>query len=242
VRDQLGSDNALAKKILNGKTPEARAAELIDGTRLGDVEFRKELVAGGLAAVEKSTDPLVALAYAIEPETRAIRKRYETEVSAVQNAAYAKLARLSRVGRGSLAYPDANYTLRLTYGVMRGYANVPPFTDFGGLFATAQQHQNQEPYQLPANWLGKKTSLNLRTPLNFVTTHDAAIGSSGSPVLNRNAEVVGLLFDLNEQSLSNKFSYDETQARSICLDARAIIESLDKVYASKDIVAELLKK
>lgn len=242
VRDQLGSDNPLAKKILNGKTPEARAAELIDGTRVGDVEFRKELIAGGLAAVEKSTDPMIALAYAIEPETRAIRKRYETEVLAVQNAAYAKLARLSRVGRGSLAYPDANYTLRLTYGVMRGYADVPPFTDFGGLFASAQQHQNQEPYQLPANWLGKQTSLNLHTPLNFITTHDATIGSSGSPVLNRNAEVVGLLFDLNEQSLSNKFSYDETQARSICLDARAIIESLDKVYASKDIVAELLKK
>ena len=242
VRDQLGADSPLAKKILNGKTPEARSAELIDGTRLADIEFRKELVAGGLAAVERTTDPMVALAYAIEPETRAVRKRFETEVVAVENDNYPKLARLSRVGRGAMAYPDANFTLRLTYGVMRGYADVPSSTNFDGLFASAQQRQNQEPFKLPENWLAKKASLNLRTPLNFITTHDVTIGSSGSPVLNRNAEVVGLLFDLNEQSLSNKFGYDETQARSICLDARAIIESLAKVYASKDIVAELLKK
>jgi hypothetical protein len=245
LRDQMGANSALAQKILNGKTPEARSAELISGTRLRDPEFRKQLVAAGLRGLEQSTDPMIALAYAIEPETRALRKRYETEVTGTERAAYDKLWRVILHARGAAAYPDATFTLRLSYGVMRGYQEngkkIPPFTNLGGLFTHAQQHGGREPYKLPDSWLAKKASLAPQTPLNFISTHDVALGSSGSPVINRRAEVVGLIFDVNHQSLGNNFGYDETQARSICLDIRAILESLDEVYGAKELVAELTK-
>ena len=244
LRDQMGANHALVQKILNGKTPEARSAELISGSRLSDVEFRKQMVAGGLRGIEQSTDPMIALAYEIEPYTRLLRKRYETNVTSTERAAYDEIRRLSLHARGSASYPDATFTLRLTYGVVRGIkgkTKIAPFTDLGGLFSLVQRHGNREPYRLPDSWLAKKATLDLRTPLNFISTHDVALGSSGSPVINPQAEVVGLIFDVNQQSLGNNFGYDETQARSISLDSRAILELLDKVYRAGELVEELTK-
>lgn len=244
--ERPGIDGALMQKIMNGKTPEARSAELIGGTRLRDLEFRKQLVAEGLRGVEQSNDPMIALAYAIEPHTLALRKRYEVEVTSTERAAYDKLRQLSLEARGPEGYPDATFTLRLTYGVVRGFKDktgaVAPFTHLSGLFSLAQQHGNKEPYRLSESWLAKKAALDLRTPLNFISTHDIALGSSGSPVINRQAELVGLIFDINRQSLANNFGYDETQARSISLDARAMLEALDKVYGATELVEELTRR
>jgi hypothetical protein len=241
--ESLGAGHPLVLKILRGKTPEARAVELIDGSSLKDADFRKKLVEGGVCSLEQTTDLLVMLARDIEPETRALRKRYETDINAVEGPAYQRIARALFRARGSQGYPDANSAWRLSYGVVRKYKEgsrtIAPFTDFKGLFEHAERHAGQKDYQLPARWSANKSNLNASTPFNFVSTHDIALGSSGSPVINRSAELVGLIFDLNHEALGGNFLYDDTQARSISLDVRAMLEALRKVYGADALVEEL---
>ena len=244
MRDELGATHALVQKVLQGKTPAERAAELAGGTRLYDVDYRKQLAAGGRAAIEKSDDPLIALARAIDPESRALRKRYEDEVVGVERTAYAKVARALFDTEGTKLYPDATFTLRLAYGVVKGYQEngkpVAPFTDFAGLYARAAQHKNQTPYDLPARWAPKQATLDLRTPLNFITTADTIGGNSGSPIINRNAELVGLNFDRNIYGLVGNFIYDETQKRNIGVHSRAMLVALRDIYGADELADELV--
>nr|MBA3440807.1 S46 family peptidase [Pyrinomonadaceae bacterium] len=230
MRGEYGANHPLVERVLNGKPPEERAAELIASTRLKDVSYRKELAAGGRRGIEQSTDPMIVLARAVDEEARKVRKRYEEEVTSVERGAYAKIARALFATEGTKLYPDATFTLRLSYGAVRGYEEngkqVTPFTRFAGLFERAAQHGNQPPYQLPARWTAKKEALNLRTPFNFVSTADIIGGNSGSPVINRDGELVGLIFDGNIQSLVGNFIFDETQNRSISVDSRGMIEAL----------------
>jgi Peptidase S46 len=241
----LGADNALAKQIMNGKTPEARAAELIEGTKLKDVAARKELAAGGSKAIADSTDPMVVLARTIDPKAREMRKRFESEVSAVERANYAKIARARFDTEGTKLYPDATFTLRLSYGTVKGYMEnsrkVTPFTTLGGLYERSASFKAEFPYNLPPRWMEKKSAINLSTPFNFVTTNDIIGGNSGSPTINKNAELIGLIFDGNIQSLVGDYIYDESVNRAISVDSRGMLEVLRKVFDANEIADELTR-
>jgi hypothetical protein len=239
----LGADNALAKQVLAGKSPEARANELVSGTKLKDPEYRKELAKGGKAAIEASTDPMIVVARLIDPKSREVRKRYENELTSVDRANYAKIARALFETEGTKIYPDATFTPRLSYGAVEGYMEngkkVPAFTTLGGLYARADSFKQQFPYNLPPRWLEKKSALNLNTPFNFVSTNDIIGGNSGSPTFNQNGELVGLIFDGNIQSLVGDFMYDASVNRAISVDSRGMLEVLKKVFGANELAAEL---
>lgn len=239
----LGADNALVKQVLDGKTPEARANELITGTKLKDPAFRKQLVAGGQKAIEDSTDPIIVVARQIDAKAREVRKRFDSEVFGVERANYARIARALFETEGTKLYPDATFTLRLSYGTVAGYMEngkkVGPFTTLGGLFARSDQFKKQFPYNLPQRWTDKKSVIDLNTPFNFVSTNDIIGGNSGSPTINQNGELVGLIFDGNIQSLVGDFMYDGSVNRAISVDSRGMLEILKKVFNANEIVAEL---
>jgi hypothetical protein len=230
--------------VLAGKTPEARAAELIDGTRLKDVNYRKQLVAGGRKAVDTSDDPMIKLALSIDKEARLARTRYDNEVTGVERNAYAKIARAIFETEGDKVYPDATFTLRLSYGAVKGYKEddghqVAPFTTLGGLYDRVAQFNSKFPYNLPPRWMEKKSAVDLKTPFNFVSTNDITGGNSGSPVINKDAELVGLIFDGNRQSIVGSFYYDESINRAISVDVRAMREVLRHVFNADNVAAEL---
>jgi len=239
----LGADNPLVKGVLAGKIPEARADELVSGTKLKDPDFRKELAKGGFEAIDASNDPMILVAREIDARSREVRKRYENELTGVERANYAKIARALFETEGNKVYPDATFTLRLSYGAVEGYMEngkkVPPFTTLGGLYARSDAFKHEFPYNLPPRWVEKKSALNLNTPFNFVSTNDIVGGNSGSPAINQNGELVGLIFDGNIQSLVGDFMYDASVNRSISVDSRGMLEVLKKVFNANEIAAEL---
>jgi hypothetical protein len=243
MRDEYGATNPLVQRVLKGETPEARAAELIDGTKLKDAAFRAQLFKGGADAVNASNDPMLELARSVDAEARAVHKRYDDEVVGVERAAYAKIAHALFETEGTKLYPDATFTPRLSYGSVKGYNenghHVAPFTTLGGLYERAAAHKYEFPYNLPQRWMDRKTSLDLKTPFNFVTTNDIIGGNSGSPTVNKNGELVGLIFDGNIQSLVGNFIYDESVNRAISVDSRAMLEVLRKMFDATDLAAEL---
>lgn len=245
LRDKLGSDDATVKAVLDGKAPAARAAELVNGTELASVDFRKKLAAGGKKAIEESTDPMIVLARGVDAESRSLRKRYEDDVAAVEDVAYGKIARALYEVEGSKLYPDATFTLRLAYGAVRGYdengKRIRYYTDFAGMYEKSAAAKNADPYHLPERWLEQKSKLDLKTPLNFVSTADTIGGNSGSPLVNTKGELVGLNFDRNSHGLVRNFVYDEVQARNVAVDARGMIEALRSIYHADTLVAELLR-
>jgi hypothetical protein len=243
--EAFGAENPLVKRVLEGKSPDARAAELIDGTKLNDAEFRRQLAAGGRQAIESSTDPMIVLARSIDKEAREVRKRYENEVTGVERTNYSKIARALFETEGDKLYPDATFTLRLSYGAVKGYMEngkkIEPFTTLGGLYERATKFNSKFPYNLPPRWMEKKSAINLKTPFNFVSTNDIIGGNSGSPTINRDAELVGLIFDGNIQSLVGNFYYDESVNRAISVDSRGMLEILRKVFGANEIADELTK-
>lgn len=241
----FGANDPLVKRVLNGKTPEARAAELIDGTKLKDAEFRRQLAAGGQKAIDASEDPMIVLARSIDKEARDLRKRYEDEVIGVERVSYAKIARALFETKGTKLYPDATFTLRLSYGAVKGYQEngkkVQPFTTLGGLYNRSAKFSQKFPYNLPPRWMEKKSVVNSKTPFNFVSTNDIIGGNSGSPTVNKEAELVGLIFDGNIQSLVGNFYYDEAINRAISVDSRGMLEILRKVFGANEVADELTK-
>lgn len=242
----FGSDDDLVQKILAGKSPRERAYELVSGTKLKDVDVRKKLFEGGKAALDSAKDPMIELARLVDPEARKVRKEYESEVEEPKRQAHAALAKARYAMDGASTYPDATFTLRLAYGTVKGYevdgVKVPPFTEMGGMFTRATEHQFIPPFDLPKRWLDRKDKLNLKTPFNFVSTADIIGGNSGSPVINTNGEVVGLIFDGNIQSLVLDFIYDQEIARAVSVDSRAITEALKSIYEADELLAELTGK
>lgn len=243
MQKYLGSDHEIVKRILGNSTPAARAAELVDGCRLTDPEIRNLLQAGGRAAIDVSTDPMIVLARSLEEEAQAIAKRYEEEVVAVQAAAYPKIGQAVFVVDGTKAYPDATGTLRLSYGTVKGYVEngvrIPPYTVIGGLFERAAQHGHKSPWDLSPSWVAAKGTLNLKTPMNFVTTNDIVGGNSGSPVIDAQGRIVGLIFDGNIHSISGGYWYDEEMNRSVGVHPGFIRTALLDVYAVPHIAGEL---
>jgi Peptidase S46 len=243
MAETLGGDDPLVLKVLDGKSPGARAAELVTGSKLADVAARKTLVEGGKTAVEGSKDPLIALARLIDPTARELRKRWEDEVSSVEREAYAQIAAAKFALEGENVYPDATFTLRLSYGPVRGYKeagkDVPAFTTTSGLYERWEQRKKAEPFNLPERWVAARGKLDPKTPFNFVCTADIIGGNSGSPTINTRGEVVGLIFDGNIQSLPANFAYTDEVARAVSVDSRIILEALRKVYGADALAAEL---
>ncbi|MFL6229520.1 MAG: S46 family peptidase [Pyrinomonadaceae bacterium] len=244
MREVYGADNELVKRVLAGKSPEARAAELIDGTKLKSVDYRKQLVAGGRKAIDASDDPMIKLALSIDADARRVRSRYENEVVGVERNAYAKIAQALFATEGDKVYPDATFTLRLSYGAVKGYKEddgktVAPFTTLGGLYDRAAQFNSKFPYNLPPRWTERKGAVDLKTPFNFVSSNDIIGGNSGSPVINKDGELVGLIFDGNRQSIVGNFYYDESINRAISVDVRAMLEVLRHVFNADNVAAEL---
>ncbi|MCI0363414.1 MAG: S46 family peptidase [Phycisphaerales bacterium] len=245
LAQMLGGDDPLVAKAMGGLSPSERARALVSETKLKDVEFRKTLAKGGKQAIAESNDPLIRLAADLEPETRTLRQRYEDDVESAERDAYAKIALAQFATRGQDMYPDATSTLRLSFGPIKGYVEdgkpVAPFTTIGGAFARMEERKGVDPFKLPPSWTQHKDRLDLTTPFNFVCTADIIGGNSGSPVVNKTGEVIGVVFDGNIQSLVWDIAYDDAQGRGIAVDCRAIIECLRKVYDAGALADEITK-
>jgi len=244
MRQMVGADNALVKQVLAGKTPKMRAAELVAGTKLGDPAIRKALLAGGKAAVAASQDPFIELARLVDARARELRTKYDNEVLGVERDAYARIAQAVFASQGDAAYPDGTFTLRLSYGQVKGYMDngkmVPPFTEVRGLFVRGDEHKQQPPYKIVDSWMQARPALKPTTPFDFVTTNDIVGGNSGSPVINVKGELAGLIFDGNIQSLPGYFVYDGAVNRAVSVDSRGILEALRVVYKANWIADELV--
>ncbi len=233
-----GGDDSLVRKVLDGKSPRERAAELVEGTELADVAVRERYLEGDLEAIESSDDPLIQLARLLEPEYRRIRTINE-ELDERERQAYAKITAGSNKLQGDSGYPDATFTLRLAFGQVKGYVQdgqrIEPVTTFAGAFEHEKQHVGQEDFDLPQSWNQSKDELDLSTHLNFVCTADIIGGNSGSPVVNRDGELVGLIFDGNIQSLTSDYLYTDQQARAVSVSGVGILHALRKVYDAEDL-------
>ena len=244
--ETFGANDSLVRAALAGKSPLHRADELIRGTKLKDIAYRKQLVDGGTAALAACDDPLIKLAQGIVPELRTLRKRYQDEVEAVEREAYARIAAAQFAVQGESIAPDATFSLRLAFGTVMGYEEdgrrVPAFTDYAGLYERFRQREGKAPFDLSPRWIDAEKKLNLKEAFNFVTTADSIGGNSGSPTINRAGEVVGIVFDGNIPGLVWDTVFTQVQGRSVCVDSRAIVEALQKVYAAGALVGELQGK
>lgn len=240
LREVLGADHPIVKKVLGDKAPKELAAELVKGTRLEDVKVRTKLLDGGKAEVDASTDPMIALAKLIDGEARAVRKDFEEKVQGVEQRSGELISKVKFQVYGSTAYPDATFTLRLAFGKVDGWTEpgrtVPPFTVIGGAFERAT---GRDPFALPKKWLDAKPKLDLTVPFDMSLTNDIIGGNSGSPVLDKEGRIIGLIFDGNLHSLGGEFGYDPVLNRSIAVTNTAITHALDKVYGAERLLDEL---
>lgn len=243
LMERAGAENPFVKQVLADMSPPNRAAQLVSGTRLADVAFRKQLAEGGASAIASSDDPMIVLARTVDGPARKVRKAYEEKVEEPLRQAYAKIAKARFAIEGESTYPDATFTLRLAFGQVKGYEDegqrLPPWTTLGGTFKHAADHGSVPPFELPASWLKNKDQLNPDTPFNFVSTADIIGGNSGSPVVNRAGEIVGIIFDGNLESLVLDFVYTDRQARAISVHSSAIVEALRKIYGATGLADEL---
>ncbi len=241
-QQELGASDPYVQKLLAGKTPAARAHELVAGTKLKDIAVRKSLAASK-AAVDASTDPLIVLARAIDGDRRAIRKQFEDGVEAPLNHAHELIARAQFAKAGLSRYPDATFTLRLSYGKVAGYTQagkrVAPMTTIGGMYERAAKADGKAPWDVPPKWVAAKAKVDGKVPMDFVSTNDIIGGNSGSPVINAKGEIVGLIFDGNIQSLPGNFVYDDAQNRAVSVHSSALLEALRNVYDAGFLADEL---
>jgi V8-like Glu-specific endopeptidase len=240
MREYLGPDHAIVKKALGVKSPDETAKALIAGSTLADPKARLALFEGGQAAVGASKDPMIALARAVDDEARALRTIYEDEVDGPEERAQQTIAEARFAVYGTAIYPDATFTLRLSYGAVQGWTEagtrVEPYTSLARLFERAT---GAPPFALPKSWLGAKSRLDLKTPANFVTNNDIVGGNSGSPVVNAKAEIVGLAFDGNIHSISGSYWFDTEKNRMVAVHPAFIHAAFEHVYDAPDLAREL---
>jgi hypothetical protein len=242
--EELGPDNPFVKAALGGRSAKDAAAALIGGTKLADPAVRKQLIDGGDAAIQQSTDPLIVLGRALEPLMRQTTDTVEREVTSIESAARQKIGQARFAVYGTSVYPDATFTLRLSYGAVRGYpmnGTLAPYkTTFAGLYDRSASFDNKEPFNLVPRFANNRDKLDLATPLDFVTTNDIIGGNSGSPVVNKAGELVGLIFDGNIESLVGRFVYDEaTSNRAVAVHSGAIVHTLRTIYGAGALADEL---
>ena len=240
LREVLGPDDPFVRKVLGKKSPAALAAELIDGSGLAEAKLRRTLLDGGEAGIAASTDPMIVLARELDPEMRAMRKQYEDGVGARLTKSSAQIADAMFKLYGTSTYPDATFTLRLSYGSVKGYPQngreIYPITTMGGAFERAT---GAPPFRLPDTWTAARGAINPNQPFNIATTNDIIGGNSGSPVINKAGEVVGLIFDGNIQSLGGDFGYDPKENRAVAVAVGALREALTKIYHADRVAEEL---
>ncbi|MEA2162535.1 MAG: hypothetical protein QOK37_662 [Thermoanaerobaculia bacterium] len=244
---EVAPNDPLVQQVLAGKSPQERASELVRGTKLRDVAARKALGEGGKAVVDASHDPMIEVARIVDGRARELRKQYDDNIAEVLRQSYAKIANAQFKTSGGDTYPDATFTLRLSYGTVKGFEEngkaVPSSTKIGDTFEHAADHNNEGEFKLPKSWMAKKEVLdNDKTPYNFVMTADIIGGNSGSPVVNRKNEFVGIIFDGNIQSLPWDYQFDERQGRAVAVHSAGILDALRKVYGVTSLVKELTGK
>ena len=241
---ELGPNDAFVSAALDGRSPMDAASAAVNGTRLADPAFRKQLIDGGEAAVAASTDTMIVQARRVDPMRRELVKWIEDNVSSVEQRAGEQLGKARFAVYGKNTYPDATFTLRLSYGAVEGYpmngTKAPPKTTMFGLYDRAASFDYKDPFQLPSRWVKGRDKLDLSTPLDFVTNNDIIGGNSGSPVINRAGEIVGLIFDGNIESLVGDFVYDPTTNRAVAVHTGGMTEALRKLYNAPALVRELL--
>jgi Peptidase S46 len=244
--DGIGANDPWIKAVLDGRTPNQAASELVTGSKLADPAVRKSLVDGGQAAVDASTDSMIVMARKIDPIRREQITWFEKSVQSEQQRAGEKLGKARFAVFGKNTYPDATFTLRLSYGQVKGYpmnGTLAPYkTTLYGLYDRAASFDNKEPFDLPRRYVDGRDKLDLSVPFNFVTTNDIIGGNSGSPVVNKNGDIVGLIFDGNIESLVADYVYDSYQNRAVAVHTGAMTEGLKKLYGAQALVDELMGK
>ena len=235
--EELGADHTVVAAVLKGRTPQQAAEYYVNNSSIAkDIDLRKKLANGG-----EAKDSMMDLARIIDSPGREYRRQYEDKVEAVLNTSASKIAQARYAVYGANEYPDATFTMRVTYGDVRGYKgldgkDVPWTTNFAGLY---QRATGVDPYKLPKRWLDAKSKIAMKTPFNFVSTTDTHGGNSGSPTLNTKGEITGILFDGNIEGLPNRFVFTDAQARSVHVASQGIIEALRKVYGATPLLKEL---
>jgi nicotinamide mononucleotide adenylyltransferase len=242
LRENLGPDDPLVRKVFGRKSPEELARELVAGSKLKDPAVRRQLWEGGKAAVDASKDPMIQLARLVDPDSRAVRSAFEQEVDSVQKRNHALIAKARFEAEGTSEYPDATFTPRLSYGAVEGYEEnghrVAPFTTMAGAFERAT---GSDPFRLPDSWIRARDEgkLRLSTPFDVVTSNDIIGGNSGSPLFDKDLQIVGLIFDGNIQSLGGEYWFDPRVNRAVSVTSSALLEALDHIYSAQRIVSEL---
>ncbi len=241
---ELPADDLVLKTVLDGRTPQQAAEALVDGTKLADPAARKQLIEGGQAAVNSSTDSMIVLARKLDPHHREMVRWLEDNVDSVEQRAGEQLGKARFAVYGKTTYPDATFTLRLSYGTVKGYPMngtiAPPITTFYGLYDRSASFGNKPPFNLPERWAKGRDQLDLATPFDFVTTNDIIGGNSGSPVINRAGEIVGLIFDGNIESLPGDFVYQGETNRAVAVHTAAMTEALKKLYHAQSLLDEIM--
>jgi hypothetical protein len=242
MREWLGPDHPVVRKLLSKESPDTLAQRLIAGTKLGDPEVRQQLWKGGSEAIAASDDPMIELAQLVDPDARAVRKRFEDEIEAPVEAASEKIAKARFAALGTSVYPDATFTLRLNYGTVQGWIEngepVQPFTTLGRAF---ERETGEDPFDIPVSWERKKSALDMQTKFNLSTNSDIVGGNSGSPLIDAKGAVVGLLFDGNIHSISGSYWFDAAKNRAVAVHPAIMREALGKVYGADALLAELTR-
>ena len=243
LRENLTADHPVVKKIFEKLSPKELARYLVKDTELKSVSYREKLFNGGVKAIKESTDPMIQFVQAFDADARAIRKTYDDEIESVMKKNSELIAKAKFAAFGTGTYPDATFTLRISYGAVKGYEEngkkISPFTQMDGAF---MRHTGYDPFKLPETWIENKSKLDLTTPMNFCTTNDIIGGNSGSPVINSNAEIVGLVFDGNIQSLGGDYGFDAAVNRTVAVHSSGILHALDKIYGAHRLVHEIHQK
>jgi hypothetical protein len=229
------------RAVLGTDAPPVVADRIVSGSKLNDPAVRKALYDGGPAAIAASADPAIVLMRSVDDAARAIRKQYEDEVEAPLRLNNEKVAQADFALHGFATYPDATFTLRVSYASVRGYTEngrtIAPYTTIAGAYRHAT---GSDPYALPKSWLDARSTVKADTPLDFVLTADIIGGNSGSPVIDAKGRVVGLIFDGNIESLGGAYGYDIRQNRAVAVDSRGLLEALRAVYHADRVAAELV--
>jgi hypothetical protein len=241
LREVLGPDDDIVHRVLGRESPATLADRLVKSTKLADPAVRKALWEGGAAAVDASQDPMIVLARAVDPDARAVRKIYEDEVQAQTVAGQAKIAKARFAVLGTKVYPDATFTLRLSYGDVQGWVEkgqqVEPFTKLGRLYERAT---GEDPFRVTQRWLDARSKLDMNMPFDFATTNDIVGGNSGSPAIDGQGRLVGLLFDGNIHSIAGSYWYDASLNRAVAVHPGIILTALRQVYGAPAIANEIV--
>ncbi len=239
----LGPNDAYAAAVLQGKSPEEAVQALVASSKMADPSFRKSLIDGGEAAIAASTDPMIVMARRVDPLNRELRKWHEDNVESIITPAHERIGKARFAVYGKSAYPDATFTLRLSFGTVKGYPMngtvAPPMTTFYGLYDRAFSFADKPPFDLPERYIAHKDKLDLATPLNFVNTSDIIGGNSGSPVINRKGEIVGLIFDGNIESMVSDYVYDGVASRAVAVHTGGMVEAMRKLYDAGSLADEI---